>query len=238
MRNFSLGVVAGFLVKTLMQQAKENKYSQERIELYYQRRAESYQDTDNWVGFGDYRPRIELRKLLVQQLNLQPGDRVLDVACGTGSNFEYILPLIGEKGRLVATDYSHEMLAEAQKLVDEKGWKNVELVQADAATLDLQEEFDVVICTLGLVVIPNYEEAMERMWEHLKPGGVYGISDLSMSQRWYMQPLNMLMDLFDFALVIDTTRHPWEWLEARAEHYRREELLLGYMYAATGYKSE
>jgi ubiquinone/menaquinone biosynthesis C-methylase UbiE len=236
MRKFLWGLMLGFLLKASLEKVKANKYTQERIQLYYQRRAKSYHDTDRWVGFGDFQPRIRLRQMLLQQMNLKPGDRVLDVACGTGANFEYIMPYIGETGAIVGTDYSTEMLAEARKVIEQNDWKNVELVQADAAELELNETFDAVLCTLGLVVIPRYEEAMECMWQHLKPGGVYGIADLCMSTRSYMQPVNLLMDLLDATLITDTTRRPWEWLEARAQDYRRSDLLLGYMYAATGIK--
>lgn len=231
MQYFGLGLLTGAAISAFLQETKEDKYNQDRIGLYYERRASTYEATDQWIQW-----RVQLRRQLFDRIDFKPGDRVLDVACGTGSNFKYILPRIGKTGRLVGTDFSQAMLDEAQVHVDQNNWENVSLIQSDAAQFRVDEEFDVVICTLGLVVIPGYEETMQRMWEHLKPGGVYGIADLCESQRWYMQPFNFVMNLTDATLITDTKRRPWEWLAARAEGYEYHDLLLGYLYSAIGRK--
>lgn len=233
---FVLGLLVGLIVSYFARRAKLEKYNQTRIELYYQRRAASYNLTDQWVGFGNYRPRILLRQRLLDNVGLKPGDRVLDLACGAGGNFPYIMERIGETGELVGVDYSEAMLKEAQKLIDERGWKNVYLVQNDAATLKMGETYDAVVCAFGMVVIPNYQDALQRAFDHVRPGGVLGIADLCESQRWYMLPINALMDIMDATIITDTTRRPWEIMQPWVEDYRREELLLGYMYVATGRK--
>jgi ubiquinone/menaquinone biosynthesis C-methylase UbiE len=125
------------------------------------------------------------------------------------------------------------MLREAGELVKREGWQNVELVQADAAKMHFDEQFDVVMCTMGLAVIPGYQEAVQRGWEHVKPGGVYAIGDICESERWYTRPIGFLNDFLDIFIVADTSRRPWEWMEANGEDYRREEVFHGYFYAAT-----
>lgn len=236
MQYFGMGIITGAILHLLSQKVKEDKYNQERIELYYERRAEDYAKTDQQVGLLGYNPRIQLRQQLLDQMALQPGDTVLDMACGTGSNFPYIMERIGPSGHLVATDFSAPMLEEAQRLVDRQGWQNVELVQSDAATLHLGRHFDATLATLALIVIPDYEQALERLWEHLRPGGVIGIADLCVNERPYMQPFNFIMDWLDATLITDVARRPWEWLARHAEDYERQDLLLGYMYTATGRK--
>lgn len=231
MIRFGLGILTGLLLSYGLRRLKAEKYNQDRIELYYIRRAKTYSQTDQWVY-----PRIQMRKKLIEQVHLKPGDRVLDIACGTGANFPYILEKIGTSGEIVGVDFSAAMLQEAQKQVDEQGWKNVRLIQHDAATLQLGEPFDVVICALGMVVIPDYQSAMQRAFEHVRPGGWFGIADLCESQRWYMQPVNMLMDILDATLVTDTTRRPWELMQPMVENYQRDDLMLGYMYVASGQK--
>lgn len=229
MFRFVLGLLTGLFMSYGLRRIKSDKYNQDRIQLYYIRRAKTYSQTDQWFS-----PRIEMRKKLIENVHLKPGDKVLDIACGTGANFPYIIEKIGATGEIVGVDFSQPMLNEAQKQVDENGWKNVRLIQHDAATIQLGEPFDVVICALGMVVIPDYKAAMQRMFEHVKPGGMLGIADLSESQRWYMQPVNFLMDVLDATLITDTTRRPWELMQPIVENYRREELMLGYMYVATG----
>jgi len=56
-----------------------------------------------------------LRQETIGSLNLQPGQTVLDIACGTGRNFPLILEKIGPTGRLVGVDYTDAMLARARK---------------------------------------------------------------------------------------------------------------------------
>ena len=53
-----------------------------------------------------------------------------------------------------------------------------------------------------------------------------------------MLPVNFLMDMLDATLVTDTSRRPWEMMETWVEDYKREDLMLGYMYAASGRKPE
>lgn len=236
MFRFLLGLLAGLSLSYALRRVKTDKYNQDRIDLYYQRRAKSYQLTDQWVQFGGNAPRIEMRIKTCQHVDLKAGDRVLDIACGTGANFPYIQERIGPTGSIVGFDFSEAMLAEAQKQIDEQGWTNVELAQGDAAALDLGEQFDVVICVLGMVVIPDYQAAMERAFAHVKPGGRFAIADLCENGRWYMQPVNFLMDALDATLITDTSRRPWEIMEPWVAEYQREELLFGYMYVASGRK--
>jgi ubiquinone/menaquinone biosynthesis C-methylase UbiE len=234
-RQFWAGVAVGLALASFLRGQQKGGLTQERLNAYYHRRAGSYNATDNLFILGRY-PRIEMRHAVMDMAALKPGDKVLDFACGAGANFPYIMERIGPSGKLVGVDYSAEMLAEAQGVVDQYGWANVELIQSDAATMQPGTDFDVVLCTLGLVVIPRYEEAMQRAWDALKPGGTYAIADLCESERWYGRLLGVAMDIMDLLIVIDTTRRPWEWLAARAQNFRRRELFYGFFYAASGQK--
>lgn len=233
-RSFFLGLLAGLAISSAARQFKVRAVTQERLDEYYIRRAKNYHLTD-YLFLGQF-PRIEMRKQLVQLANPAPGWSVLDFACGTGANFPYVMERIGPSGKLVATDYSQAMLDEAQKQVNQAGWKNVELVQADAAKMRFDQSFDMVMCTLGLAVIPGYQEAMQRAWEHLKPGGVFAIGDISESQRWYMQPFNFLTDFIDSFIIADSSRRPWEWLREHGQDYQRKEIFMGYFYVAVARK--
>ncbi|HLA42916.1 MAG TPA: class I SAM-dependent methyltransferase [Aggregatilineales bacterium] len=217
---------------------KFRAYSQSRINQYYVRRAANYQATDHFVQLFGYKPRVELRRRLIEHSRLKAGDRVLDIGCGSGSNFPFIMEKIGETGELVGVDFSEAMLAQAQVMIEEHGWKNVHLVHEDAARLNMGEDYDVVLSALAMVVIPEWEPALERAFEHVRPGGNFAIADLCASQRWYMLPVNVFMDVFDSLLITDTTRRPWEVMKSWVEDYRREDWLLGYMYVASGHRPE
>ncbi|MFQ5433407.1 MAG: methyltransferase domain-containing protein [Anaerolineae bacterium] len=79
-----------------------------------------------------------VRKRTMKQLRLKPGQTVLDVACGTGENFRFILEQIGPTGTLIGTDFSAGMLAQARRKVEKNDWQNVHLLHADARALSLE----------------------------------------------------------------------------------------------------
>ena len=231
-KEFWFGLVSGLALSSVLRQRRESGLTQERLDEYYRKRAGFYNLTD-YLYLGQF-PRITMRETLIDMIDLKSGMRVLDFACGAGANFPYIIERIGSSGTLVATDYSQEMLdsAEAQ-FIKGRGWNNIQLVQADAAEMQFDEPFDVVICTLGLAVIPRYELAMERAMEALKYDGTFGIADLKESDRWYTLPIRFISDVMDVFIIANSTRRPWEWLEAHGDNYHFCDLFHGYLYAAT-----
>jgi demethylmenaquinone methyltransferase/2-methoxy-6-polyprenyl-1,4-benzoquinol methylase len=234
-RGFALGLGAGLALSAALRQRRQSGLTQNRLDDYYKRRAAFYNLTD-YLYLGQF-PRVEMRKALIEMVDLKPGMRVLDVACGAGANFPYIMEKIGPSGMLVGTDYSQDMLDAAhEEFVKGKGWENIRLVQNDAAEMKFDAPFDVVICTLGMAVIPRHELALERAWEALKPGGTFGLADLKESDRWYTLPLRFISDVMDVFIIADSTRRTWEWLEAHGESYQFRDLFHGYLFAATAKK--
>jgi ubiquinone/menaquinone biosynthesis C-methylase UbiE len=105
-------------------------------------------------------------------LTVRPGDRVLDLACGTGLNFSHLRALVGETGRVVGVDLSPRMLEVADRLIASRGWKNVEVREADAAHLPFPEaSFDRAICSFALNIIPDYRRAIQDIRRVLVPSG-------------------------------------------------------------------
>lgn len=234
-KEFWFGLVTGLALGAVLRQRRHTGLTQSRLDEYYRKRAGFYNLTD-YLYLGEF-PRVTMRNTLMDMVDLQPGMRVLDFACGAGANFPYVMERIGPTGTLVATDYSQDMLDSAhEQFIKGRGWKNIQLVQADAAEMRFNEPFDAVICTLGLAVIPRHDQAMARAWEALKPGGIFGIADLKESTRWYTLPIRFLTDLMDVLIIADSTRRAWEWLEANGAEYRFQELFHGYFYAATARK--
>ncbi len=231
-RQFWLGLMAGLVIASLARQQKKTGLTQSRLDAYYHRRAKNYNLTD-YLFLGQF-PRIVMRETLMNMVDLKPGATVLDFACGAGANFPYIMERIGPTGRLVGVDYSADMLQAArEQQVEANSWKNVELIQSDAAEMHLDEQFDLVMCTLGLAVIPRYELAMERGWAMVKPGGLFGVADLKESERWYTLPIRFVTDIIDAAIIADSSRRPWSWMQGHGQDYQFEEIFHGYFYSAT-----
>jgi ubiquinone/menaquinone biosynthesis C-methylase UbiE len=115
--------------------------------------------------FGPWAP------LVVDVADLEPGERVLDVACGTGVVARVAAASVGERGAVVAADLNPGMLDVARSLRAPRGAK-VEWRQADAAALPFAEQtFDAVLCQLGLQLFADRAAALREMFRVLCPGG-------------------------------------------------------------------
>lgn len=147
------------------------------VQRYYRFHAAIY-DWTRWAV-------LHRRKLAIQRLELRPDSHVLEIGCGTGLNFGAILKQLDpQAGRLTGVDFSRDMLGRARGLIERRGWLNVDLVSADATALALGERFDAVLFAYSLSMIPDWERALARAWDHLLPGGRLVILDFGRFERW------------------------------------------------------
>lgn len=109
--------------------------------------------------------------VLLEYAGPQPGERVLDVACGTGIVARKVAPLVGEDEAVVALDVSPDMLAVARDLPEPAG-AAVEWQEGDATSLPLPDDaFDLVLCQQGLQFFADRAAATREMRRVLAPGG-------------------------------------------------------------------
>jgi ubiquinone/menaquinone biosynthesis C-methylase UbiE len=107
----------------------------------------------------------------IERLRLRPGDHVLDVACGTGPATVAAARAVTPGGRVVGVDYAEGMLAVARRTVADSGLPNIELLQGNMLSLPYGDEFDVVLCVLGLFFVDDMHAAGRALWSHVRPGG-------------------------------------------------------------------
>src|SRR5947207_14200421 len=92
---------------------------------------------------------------LVARAELRPGERVLDVGCGTGIVSRTAAPKVGEHGRVVGLDASDEMLATARTRPS-PGGAPIEWQRGDATALPFPDaSFDAVLCQQALQFVPD-----------------------------------------------------------------------------------
>ena len=121
---------------------------------------------------------------LVEIAGIQAGDRVLDVAAGSGEPALTAAQVVGPQGEIVATDISPEMLAYARERAAAAGIDNVEFIEADASSLDFPpESFDAALSRWGIIFEPEAEAAAGRIRRFLKPGGRMAISSWGPPER-------------------------------------------------------
>ena len=104
--------------------------------------------------------------------DLRPGQRVLDVAAGTGEQTLLAARRVGPTGRVVATDISAQMLAVAAETAHQAGLNNVETLVMDARQIELETaSFDAAISRLALMLLPERGKALAEIHRVLRPGG-------------------------------------------------------------------
>lgn len=139
-----------------------------------QRRVQRY----GWdLAAQDYEPLWQAqlahaRHALLDAAALAPGERVLDVACGTGLVALEAARAVGATGWVVGVDLSDRMVDAARDRAGAQQLRNVDFARMDAEALGLPEgDFDVVLCALGLMYMPDPPRALREMRRVLRPGG-------------------------------------------------------------------
>jgi ubiquinone/menaquinone biosynthesis C-methylase UbiE len=115
--------------------------------------------------------------VLLARLAVEPGEAVLDVACGPGSVTRLAAARSGPTGRVTGCDVSPAMLMIAAGLGQVTGGASIDYRQASADCLPVpDEDFDVVCCQQGLQFFPDRQAALAEMRRALRPGGRIGIA--------------------------------------------------------------
>jgi SAM-dependent methyltransferase len=105
--------------------------------------------------------------ILAEIADIKPGDRVLDVACGTGVLAREAARRAGSTGHVVGLDLNEGMLAVARRLRPEIDWQ-----QGDATKLPFEDSaFDVVVSQFALMFFPDRVAALREMWRVLAARG-------------------------------------------------------------------
>jgi len=108
---------------------------------------------------------------LIRRAALKPGERVLDVACGTGLITRLAAAPVGANGSVAGLDVNAGMLAVARSLAPSNA-APVRWYESSAESMPIPDEsFDVVLCQLGLQFVADRRAALKEMHRVLAPGG-------------------------------------------------------------------
>ena len=122
---------------------------------------------------GQPRGPFEGTAKLVERVKIDKGNRVLDVACGTGAVTRLLSSNVGNLGQVVAADTSIVAIKIAKRL---NATKNILFVNADAENLAFGTKFDAITCQYALFFFPDAPRALHNMRLHLKRDGRLGIT--------------------------------------------------------------
>ncbi len=149
------------------------------MEPRLQRRVQRY----GWdLAADDYEPLWQAQlapaqaELLARALPA-PGERVLDVACGTGLIAVPAARAVGPRGRVMGVDISERMVQATLQCAQARQLHHVSAARMDAEQLRLPDAaFDVALCAFGLMYLPEPEQALRELRRVLRPGGRLGLA--------------------------------------------------------------
>jgi SAM-dependent methyltransferase len=175
-----------------------------------------------------------MRSAAVRRLELQPGDHVLDLGCGTGPSLPHLVRAVGSAGQVTGIELTEEMAAVARARVEAAGWDNVEIVVREAATAPLPKEVDgaLFFLTHDLVRSPV---VVERVIGACRFGARVVAFGPKTAPRcnW---PLNAAVRHFTkrYVTTFEGFDKPWSHLELGLEDFTVASLGLGAVYLGYG----
>ncbi len=140
------------------------------------------------------------KRFAIEITGVRPGQKVLDLASGTGDLAAKFAKIVGPEGEVVASDINASMLGEGRERLTDAGIVgNLNYVLASAEDLPFEEShFDVVTISFGLRNVTNKERALRDIYRVLKPGGRLVVLEFS---KPVLPGLAPVYDAYSFKLL-------------------------------------
>jgi ubiquinone/menaquinone biosynthesis C-methylase UbiE len=177
------------------------------------------------------------RRKAAQHLRLRPGDRVLEVGCGTGRNLPYLREVVGRTGHVYGVDISPGMLAKAHELCEREQWTNIDLLEQDALDFAPSAPLDGVMFGLSYNTMPHHLAVLHHVWTLLRPGGTLVIMDAKLPDgAGGRMILPFSLWLMKRTMLGNPLIKPWEDLAQLAGNIEMHQFMFGSWYICRAVK--
>ena len=130
-------------------------------------------DFNNRTNYDNGRFKIPIGNRLVEFANLKTGQKILDIATGTGIVALNAAQKVGSGGKVIGVDISTGMLSNAKQKLAETSLQNVKFIEADAEELDFKHNsFDAVLCSLAVCYLTDILAALRKWYQFIKTDGL------------------------------------------------------------------
>ncbi|CAB9539066.1 2-methoxy-6-polyprenyl-1,4-benzoquinol methylase (EC [Bathymodiolus brooksi thiotrophic gill symbiont] len=158
--------------------------------------ANKYDLMNDVLSFGAHRL---WKHYTIAMANVKTGDKILDIAGGTGDLARAFATKVGNTGQVVLSDINAAMLNEGRKNLINKGVIGVEFVQLSGEQIPFADNsFDCVSIAFGLRNVTDKDQCIREMYRVLKPGGCMLILEFSKTD---IVPLEKFYDFYSFNVM-------------------------------------
>ena len=169
---------------------------QKRVAGVFTSVAQKYDLMNDLMSMGVHRI---WKRFAIDLAGVRPGEKVLDVAGGTGDLSREFAKLAGPRGLVILSDINAAMLGEGRTRLADKGVVNVPVAQLNAEKLPFPDgSFDLITIGFGLRNVTDKDAALRAMTRCLKPGGRLLVLEFSKSLA---EPLAKVYDQYSFKLL-------------------------------------
>ncbi len=129
-------------------------------------------DFNSRTNYDNGRFYIAIANRLIEFANLQNGQKILDIATGTGIVALNAAQKVGKEGKVIGVDISTGMLNNAKQKLAKTNFQNVEFFEADAETLNFNDNiFDGILCSLAVCYLTDIPAALRKWYRFIKTDG-------------------------------------------------------------------
>jgi len=178
-------------------QTVETKEKESKVAGVFHSVAQQYDVMNDLMSFGIHRL---WKRFTIDASGVRPGNKVLDLAGGTGDLTAKFSKLVGREGKVILADINSSMLNVGRDKLRDKGLvQNIEYVQANAQYLPFEDNtFDVITIAFGLRNVTDKDMALRSMYRVLKPGGRLLVLEFSKPEH---EIINKVYDFYSFNIL-------------------------------------